>query len=60
MKYGNNIVFGINGKYEETTVKCNCECHEPGKIIMHFSPCCNNGYVRVYKKIEIPNPQPKN
>ncbi len=25
--------------------KCNCNCHKEGSNIMHFYPCCNNGYL---------------
>lgn len=35
-----------------TTVKCNCECHQPGTAIMHFVACCDNGYVTSYEDID--------
>jgi len=27
-------------------IECKCPCHQPGVAMMHFTPCCENGYVR--------------
>ena len=33
-------------------VKCTCECHNPNATIMHFMPCCDNGYIEQYRYID--------
>lgn len=35
----------MNGKfyYEKPPRKCTCDCHEPGRAIVHFMPCCGIG-----------------
>lgn len=30
---------------------CDCDCHEPGKAIMHFMACCMDGYKLRYIKL---------
>ncbi len=56
MKYGNEIKV-INGiRYEIVKVKCNCPCHQKGRMLMHFIPCCDGGYLTHYNKIEDERP----
>lgn len=33
-------------------VKCTCPCHDPNETMIHFMPCCDNGYVEEYKYID--------
>lgn len=31
---------------------CDCDCHKPGKAIMHFMACCNDGWVYQRKIVQ--------
>lgn len=33
-------------------VKCTCLCHAKNVTMMHFMPCCDNGYINVYRYID--------
>lgn len=33
-------------------VKCQCQCHDPNETIIHFMPCCNDGYIEEYRYID--------
>ena len=32
-------------------VKYTCDCHNPNMTVMHFMPCCDNGYIEKYRYI---------
>lgn len=37
----------------ERKIRCTCECHsteDKFKNMVHFVPCCNSGWIRVYTK----------
>ena len=42
----------ISGKNYDAIrkVKCNCECHDPKNMVMHFMPCCDNGLITEYRE----------
>lgn len=47
------IMIDVNGRRMlETKIKCDCECHEPGKVIMHFMDCCNGGWKYFYDEVD--------
>lgn len=33
-------------------VKCKCPCHDQNVTMMHFLPCCDNGYIEEYRYID--------
>lgn len=33
-------------------VKCTCPCHDQNVTMMHFMPCCDNGYIEEYCYID--------
>lgn len=46
---------GTTGFWGLRLEPCDCQCHQPGVIIIHFMPCCENGF-RESNKLEIVNP----
>ena len=38
-------------KYSVEFIPCSCECHRNNKI-RHIAPCCKDGYVEIFKKVE--------
>jgi hypothetical protein len=37
--------YQIQFKTFEAKIKCTCPCHEKEGSMMHFVPCCNNGFI---------------
>ncbi len=33
-------------------VRCTCDCHEHNMMVIHFMPCCDNGYIEEYRYID--------
>lgn len=47
---------GTTGFWGLRLEPCDCQCHQPGVIIIHFMPCCENGF-RQSNRLEILNPK---
>lgn len=50
---------GTTGFWGLRLEPCGCQCHQPGVIIIHFMPCCENGF-RESSKLELVNPDELN